>query len=138
MTSRYLPPSSRMRQIRRDAPPPLPQGPQFVQGAQDRALKAESAKAPEAVFVIEEPVVDEPVMEMPFPEVAMPFFDVDTLPEPEVVPPPEPKAARPAEPFHAQMKKSDLVVIAANMGVPLSDEMTKAQILMALKAASGQ
>ncbi len=133
----YLPPFARMRQIKRDTvrperdPVPVPTEP-------PANVSEALAQTPEAVYVIEEPevaertikpvevVVPEPVEPEPAPE--------PVVPEP-VVPEPAPVEPEPKVKAHPQMKKSELVVIAANLGLPLSDEMTKAQILDAIKAA---
>ena len=112
----YHPPFARMRQIKRDtvrperdpAPVPTPEP--------ANVSEALAQTPPEAVYVIEEPTPPEPE----------PVVVERTIKLPE----PEAKTK-----FNPQMKKSELVVIAANLNIPISDEMTKAQILDALKAA---
>lgn len=115
----YHPPFARMRQIKRDTVRPE------RDPAPANVTEALAQTPPEAVYVIEEPTPPEP--EPVVVERAI------KLPEPEPEPEPEPVEAKAK--FNPQMKKSELVVIAANLNIPISDEMTKAQILDALKAA---
>jgi hypothetical protein len=58
--------------------------------------------------------------------------EVFVVEEPETMVPEVPEAPK----FNAQMKKSELIQLALSMGVSITEEMTKAQILDALKAAS--
>ena len=110
----YKPPFARMRQIRRDAPPPMSRSVPNVEAALARRI--------ETVFVVEEP-------EIPIEEVAAP---VEVEPdEPE-----EPKKDPPK--FYLQMKKYDLLSAALGMGLAVDDGFTKTQILNALKVAVGQ
>ena len=131
----YQPPFARMRQIKRDASR-YRQDSEPVQ-LSERAPSPEPANVtealaqtpPEAVYVIEEPepVVTEKTVELP----------VVTVEEPAQEPVLDETGAEPVK-YHPQMKKGDLVVAAANLGITVTDEMTKAQILEALKTASAR
>ena len=135
----YQPPFARMRQIKRDASR-YRQDSEPVQ-LSERAPSPEPANVtealaqtpPEAVYVIEEPepVVTEKTVELPVVTVEEPAQ------EPVLEPVLDETGAEPAK-YHPQMKKGDLVVAAANLGITVTDEMTKAQILEALKTASAR
>ena len=117
----YKPPFARMRQIRRDAPPPMSRSVPNVEAALARRI--------ETVFVVEEP-------EIPIEEVAAPIAEVAAPVEVEPDEPEEPKKDPPK--FYLQMKKYDLLSAALGMGLAVDDGFTKTQILNALKVAVGQ
>ena len=109
----YKPPFARMRQIRRDAPPPI----DWNQPANVEAALAQVPPPvepePEAVFVIEEPA---PVVPAPVDE------------DPEV------KDEKVKPDWSPQMKKAGLLSVALGMGLDVSESMTKGQIVAALQS----
>lgn len=141
--STYHPPFARMRQIKRDTPPRSPRDMAPVEVPAPANVTEALAVTPEAVYVIEEPEIIEKTLELPVVTVEEPIVldetdieDVASSTPPPVPEPPPVTAPQAPEPpkYHPQMKKGELVMVAANMGVAVTDEMTKAQILDALKA----
>ena len=124
----YKPPFARMRQIRRDAPPPMSRSVPNVEAALARRI--------ETVFVVEEPEIPIEEVAAPIEEVAAPIEEVAAPVEVEPDEPEEPKKDPPK--FYLQMKKYDLLSAALGMGLAVDDGFTKTQILNALKVAVGQ
>lgn len=133
----YHPPFARMRQIKRDAPPPLskPAPPPVNVEA------ALAVTAPETVIVVEEPASPPPVVKMVdavlYDQKGRSLLQSTALPEPPalvVTPPPVPEPVVVEVPkFNPQMKKSELLLIAQNAGLDVTEMMTKNQILAALQ-----
>ena len=153
--SSYGPPASRMRQIKRDAPPRKPHFPQNVDEAIEEAVE-EASKAQEVGEEVAEeirvPVGAVDAVITPGPDEKFGTdddeyrieghkhehkgdkHDKDEEPEAEPVVEDEPEAGpgivQPE--YEKAMKKSDLVAIAEAHGVEVEDTMTKAQIIAAL------
>jgi|APSaa5957512576_1039674.scaffolds.fasta_scaffold46061_2 hypothetical protein len=158
--SSYGPPASRMRQIKRDAPPPIPRYPQNVEEAIAEVAKAQAAGEVVA-DEIRVPVGIVDAVVKPGPDEKFGTADDVTTIEPheddgehehddaplddleeeeaaaeELVIEDEPVETVPPE-YNAQMKKSELLDVAETAEVETDDSMTKAQIIEALDAKFG-
>ena len=135
----YRPPFARMNQIKRDAPQ-RPQLPKNVEEAIAVAV-AEHAESESDAPEIRVSVGDVEAVVTPGPDEVFGTDDdhvtleaVEPEPEPE---PDEPLIAEPETPeYGMEMRKSDLVDLAGQVGV--SSEGTKADIVAALDAHFGQ
>ena len=149
--SSYKPPFARMRQILKNAPPPLPKYPQNVEEAvREVALKQDVGEkvadeirvpvgildavikpGPDKVFGTEDDVISIEVHK----------DDGKHDHEPEVVEPevvePEPKAVEPKPSYSRILSRKKLIALAKKHNIELVDSPTKAQILSALDAHFG-
>jgi len=78
--------------------------------------------------VVEEVVVEIPVVEIPVVEIPV-VEEVDTA-EVEVVPPAEESAPE----WNQGMRKAELLAVAEGLGLAVTDDNTKAEIIAALRA----
>ena len=141
----YKPPCSRMRQIHRNAPPPIPRFPQNVDDAvREAALKQKAGE--EVADEIRVPVGILDAVIKPGPDkVYGTKDDVATIEahkddgehdhEPEVVEPEPDVVEKPV--YSRLLKKAELTAIADEHGVILKEDGTKAQIITALDAHFG-
>lgn len=137
MSTHYKPPFARMRQIKQNAGPPMSKDPVSVLDAITQMTEPPHPLE-ETVFVVEEPeaLIEDPltpVEVLPVPMDAPPVEEPEPVAKVMDLPPPLP--ATPKKPDLTKMNKTELAIIAANKGIPISDEMTKAQIVAAIRSA---
>ena len=133
----YRPPFARMRQIRRNAPPPLDKSTPIN-------VEAAIAQAPESVLVVEEAPDEKPPTPAPAPPPMMgavvkpseaPVEEAPVEEAPVEEAPVEEEASDPDIIWSLNMRKAELIAIAKKMGVDTTD-MTKKQIVAALDKLS--